>query len=52
MFNNILQEFQIFPEVKTIAVGGPTSAKTTDNKSLLFISFLTRYSYKHKKKYC
>ena len=33
MFNTIMQEFQNFPQVKAIAVGGSTSAKTSDNKS-------------------
>ena len=33
MFNTIMQEFQNFPQVKAIAVGGSTSAETSDNKS-------------------
>ena len=28
-----MQEFQNFPQVKAIAVGGSTSAETSDNKS-------------------
>ena len=33
MFNTIMQEFQNFPQLKAIAVGGSTSAETSDNKS-------------------
>ena len=33
MFNTIMQEFQNFSQVKAIAVGGSTSAETSDNKS-------------------
>lgn len=44
IFNKILQEFKNFQQVKAIAIGGSTSAKTFDNKSDIDVYIFKYYS--------